>query len=55
MTKLGTKFIVDSDAHYPERAGKNHKAFNLIERLHIPHEQVVNLDKLPDFKNFKQQ
>lgn len=54
MAKTGVKFIINSDAHYPERVGKNHKAFNIIERLNIPHEQVVNLDKLPNFKNYKQ-
>ncbi len=54
MQKTGVKFIVNSDAHYSERVGKNNKAFNIIERLNIPHDQVVNLNKLPEFKNYKQ-
>lgn len=52
MQKTGVKFIVNSDAHLPENVGKNNKAFNLIERLNIPHEQVVNLNKVPTFKNY---
>ena len=53
MVNTGVKFIISSDAHYPQHVGKNNIAFNLIERLNIPHEQVVNLDKIPQFKNYK--
>lgn len=52
MQKTGVKFIISSDAHRPENVGKNNLAFNIIERLNIPHEQVANLDKIPTFKNF---
>lgn len=54
MANMGVKFIINSDAHYPKNVGKNNVAFNIIERLNIPHEQIVNLEKLPDFKNYKQ-
>lgn len=54
MVALGTKFIINSDAHYPHLVGKNNHAFNLVDRLNIPHEQIVNLNKLPHFKNYKQ-
>lgn len=53
MQKTGVKFIINSDAHISKNIGKNNKAFNLIEKLNIPHSQVVNLVKLPKFKNTK--
>ncbi len=52
MQKTGVMFIVNSDAHYSENVGKNNKAFNLIERLNIPLEQVANINKIPKFKNY---
>ena len=53
MQKTGVKFIISSDAHQPKKVGKNSKAFNIIERLGIPAEQVANIDKIPTFKNYK--
>lgn len=50
MTATGVKFIIDSDAHRSENVGLNNKALAVIDRLNIPHEQVVNLDKIPQFK-----
>ena len=47
MVATGVKFIIDSDAHCKENVGKNHRAFNLIEKYKIPLEQIANLDKLP--------
>lgn len=54
MTRLGVKFIINSDAHYPYRIGKNHHGMNIVDRLNIPYDQVVNLDAVPTFKNSKQ-
>ncbi len=54
MAKTGVKFIVNSDAHNALNVGKNNKAFAMIERLNIPHEQVVNLNTIPKFKRFNQ-
>lgn len=48
MVATGVKFIINSDAHGVTAVGKNHRAFNLIEKYKIPHTQIVNLDKLPD-------
>ncbi len=51
MASEGVKFIVDSDAHSPERVGEVNKALNLIFRLNLPLNQIVNIDKLPHFEN----
>lgn len=50
MAATGVKFIVNSDAHKSKNVGLNNKALALIDRLNIPHDQVVNLDKIPQFK-----
>ena len=52
MVATGVKFIIDSDAHYPDRVGKNHRGFNIVEKYNIPLEQVANLDKIPRFKTY---
>ena len=51
MASEGVNFIVNSDAHEPERVGECNRGLNLIYRLGIPLSQVVNIDKLPKFKN----
>jgi len=49
MTAEGVKFIVNSDAHSPERVGEANNAMNLIYKYNIPLSQVANIDKLPKF------
>lgn len=49
MASEGVKFIVDSDAHRPERVGEVNNGLNTIYRLNIPLAQVANVDKLPKF------
>ena len=49
MASEGVKFIVDSDAHSPERVGECNNGINTIFRLGLPLSQVVNIDKLPKF------
>ncbi|MBQ8909149.1 MAG: PHP domain-containing protein [Clostridia bacterium] len=51
MAEEGVKFIVNSDAHSPERVGECNNAINTIFRLDLPLEQIVNVDKLPKFTN----
>lgn len=51
MASEGVKFIVNSDAHSPDKVGECNNALNLIFRLGIPISQVVNVDKLPKFEN----
>ena len=49
MASEGVKFIVNSDAHSPERVGECNNALNTIFRLGLPLSQIVNIDKLPKF------
>lgn len=49
MASEGVKFIVNSDAHSPDRVGEVNNGMNLIYRLNIPLSQVANIDKLPKF------
>lgn len=53
MLDLGVKFLVDSDAHKPEKIGKFKRMESLIERCNIPKENIVNLNGLPKFLNKK--
>ena len=49
MVNAKIKFILNSDAHSPNRVGVVNNGLNLITKLNIPHELIVNLDKLPEF------
>lgn len=53
MVKLGVKFIIDSDAHIPEKVGKVDNILAIVDEFNIPHENIVNLDKKPEFKRIK--
>lgn len=50
MLDTDVMFIIDSDAHHPLHVGKNHRAFNLIEKYNIPLERIANINgKIPKF------
>ncbi len=49
MAGEGVKFIVNSDAHRPERVGEVNNGMNLIYKLGVPLSQVANVDSLPKF------
>lgn len=49
MAEEGVKFIIDSDAHTPDAVGECNRGLNLIRRLEIPLDQVVNVNKFPIF------
>ena len=49
MLQTDVKFIINSDAHEPFNVGKNHRAFNLIEKYKIPLDRIVNLNEVPKF------
>ncbi|MDE7464762.1 MAG: PHP domain-containing protein, partial [Clostridiales bacterium] len=51
MTEEGVEFICNSDAHCPERVGDMSAALELIERLHIPYDQIANWEKFPSFRS----
>ena len=50
---LGCKFVINSDAHSPERVGDCHLGLQAILRLRIPESAVVNLNNLPTLKKDK--
>lgn len=50
---LGCKFVIDSDAHSPDRVGDCHLGLSAILRLRIPDSAVVNYNELPTFKKEK--
>ncbi len=49
MVKLGTTFILDSDAHIASNVGECNRGINCVVKNNIPQSQVANLDKLPKF------
>ncbi len=49
MIAEGVKFIVNSDAHSPERVGEVNRGMNFVYKYNIPLSQVANVDKLPKF------
>lgn len=51
MKSEGVKFIINSDAHCPEKVGEVNNGLNLVYKYNIPLSQVVNVDKLPKFHN----
>ena len=50
MAKEKVKFIINSDAHSKNSVAEVNKAINLITRLNIPEELIVNLNKKQIFK-----
>ena len=51
LAKTDAKFIVNSDAHSPNRVGEISLVEDLVNRLNIPSDRLVNVDgKLPDFR-----
>ena len=51
MAEEGVEFVVNSDAHSPERVGDMALAMSVIERLHIPFELLANWEKFPNFRS----
>lgn len=53
IIKTGVTFILNSDAHNKNRVGECEKGFYYVNKYNIPLEQLVNVNKLPTFKNHK--
>ncbi|MBQ7885137.1 MAG: PHP domain-containing protein [Clostridia bacterium] len=51
LIKHDTKFILNSDAHRPEKVGDVRNGMNYVLKYGIPEKNIVNLGKRPDFKN----
>ncbi len=55
VSKTGVNFVVDSDAHSPDKIGFIGDTENLIERTGIPREKILNIDgKIPNFTRFQE-
>ena len=50
LVDMGTKFIIDSDAHICDNVGECNYPTNYAIKHHIPINQIVNIDKLPKFE-----
>lgn len=57
LLKTDAKFVIDSDAHSPDRVGEISLVEKMITRLNFPIDRIMNIDgRLPDFrfKKFKE-
>ena len=45
LAEKGVKMILNSDAHSPQQVGEVNVGLNIVTRLNIPTELIVNLDK----------
>ena len=45
------QFIVDSDAHSPEKIGVFDRATEIIDRVGIPYDRIANWDRLPSLRS----
>ena len=51
VAKTGVKFVIDSDAHSPNRVAEISLVQKMLERVDVPKEQIMNIDgRLPEFR-----
>lgn len=53
MIETGVQFIVNSDAHRPERVGDFGPPLELLSRVPVPENRIANLNKKPVFRSHK--
>lgn len=53
MLKTKVMFIVNSDAHKPDKIGSFNKVESIIKKFGIPENRIANLEKMPKFLNMK--
>lgn len=53
--EIGCKFVINSDAHTPDRVGECHLGLEAALRLRIPDSAIVNYNDLPKLKKEKRE
>lgn len=53
VAATGVEFVIDSDAHSPERVGDVSLPMSRVERIGIPYGQIANWDRLPELRSAK--
>ena len=53
--ETGVNFIINSDAHISTKVGQVESVFNLVKRLNLNQDQIVNINgKIPNLTRFKE-
>ena len=51
IVKTGVNFVIDSDAHSPQRVGDTALVEQMLDRVYVPKDRIMNIDgKLPTFR-----
>ncbi len=51
VCKTGVNFVINSDAHSPERVGEISLVIDMLKRVDVPADRIMNIDgKLPNFR-----
>lgn len=51
VVRTGVNFVIDSDAHTPDRVGEISLVEKWLERVEVPKERIMNIDgRTPDFR-----
>lgn len=53
LLKHNTTFILNSDAHKPEKVGDVRNGMNYVLKYNIPEKNIANLNSRPNFKEIK--
>ena len=53
LLKHDTQFILNSDAHTPEKVGDVRNGMNYVLKYGIPEKNIVNMGSRPNFRQIK--